>query len=51
MLIAWMTSVSAGVMIARYFRDEWPDIALFGQTVWFQVGFVFFLKSLAIEII
>ncbi|XP_048832550.1 putative ferric-chelate reductase 1 isoform X1 [Brienomyrus brachyistius] len=37
MLIAWMTSVSAGVMIARYCRDEWPDSALFGQTVWFQV--------------
>ncbi|KAJ8376113.1 hypothetical protein SKAU_G00066930 [Synaphobranchus kaupii] len=37
MLIAWMTTVSTGIIIARYFKDDWPDRALCGQRVWFQV--------------
>ncbi|KAA0704678.1 putative ferric-chelate reductase 1 [Triplophysa tibetana] len=26
MLIAWMSTVSAGVIIARYFKPDWPEI-------------------------
>ncbi|KAJ8397542.1 hypothetical protein AAFF_G00438180 [Aldrovandia affinis] len=37
MLIAWMATVSTGIIVARYFKDDWPDRALFGQRVWFQV--------------
>ncbi|XP_007250476.3 putative ferric-chelate reductase 1 [Astyanax mexicanus] len=36
MLIAWMTTVSTGVIIARYFKPNWPDTTLCGQRVWFQ---------------
>ncbi|XP_066539185.1 putative ferric-chelate reductase 1 [Hoplias malabaricus] len=37
MLIAWMTTVSTGVIIARYFKPDWSDTTLFGQRVWFQI--------------
>lgn len=38
MLIAWMSTVSAGVIIARYFKLDWPERNILGQKVWFQVG-------------
>lgn len=38
MLIAWMSTVSAGVIIARYFKPDWPERNILGQKVWFQVG-------------
>ncbi|XP_061094222.1 putative ferric-chelate reductase 1 isoform X2 [Conger conger] len=37
MLIAWMTTVNTGIIIARYFKDVWPDRALCGLGGWFQV--------------
>ncbi|XP_063063181.1 putative ferric-chelate reductase 1 isoform X2 [Engraulis encrasicolus] len=37
MLVAWMTTVSTGVIFARYFKLDWPESSLFGQRVWFQV--------------
>ncbi|XP_035272309.1 putative ferric-chelate reductase 1 isoform X3 [Anguilla anguilla] len=37
MLIAWMSTVNIGIIIARYFKDDWTDRALCGQRVWFQV--------------
>ncbi|KAG9351102.1 hypothetical protein JZ751_024992 [Albula glossodonta] len=37
MLIAWMTTVSTGIIMARYFKNDWSDRALCGQRVWFQV--------------
>ncbi|XP_030626013.1 putative ferric-chelate reductase 1 [Chanos chanos] len=37
MLIAWMTTVSTGVIIARYFKPDWPQKTLFGQKIWFQL--------------
>ncbi|XP_072535737.1 putative ferric-chelate reductase 1 [Salminus brasiliensis] len=36
MLIAWMTTVSTGVIMARYFKPNWPETTLCGQRVWFQ---------------
>ncbi|KAL7887358.1 hypothetical protein AOLI_G00050790 [Acnodon oligacanthus] len=36
MLIAWMTTVSTGVIIARYFKPDWAETSLCGQRVWFQ---------------
>ncbi|XP_060778025.1 putative ferric-chelate reductase 1 [Neoarius graeffei] len=36
MLIGWMTTVSTGVIIARYFKPDWPEITVCGQRVWFQ---------------
>ncbi|XP_072560295.1 putative ferric-chelate reductase 1 isoform X2 [Paramormyrops kingsleyae] len=37
MLIAWLTMVTTGIIVARFFKAEWPSNTLFGQKVWFQV--------------
>ena len=37
MLVAWMTTVSTGVIFARYFKLDLPESSLLGQRVWFQV--------------
>ncbi|XP_062376567.1 putative ferric-chelate reductase 1 [Sardina pilchardus] len=37
MLVAWMTTVSTGVIFARYFKHDWSETPLFGQQVWFQM--------------
>uniref|UniRef100_A0A8C9RFN4 Ferric chelate reductase 1 n=1 Tax=Scleropages formosus TaxID=113540 RepID=A0A8C9RFN4_SCLFO len=37
MFIAWVTLVSTGIIVARFFKLEWPNTTLFGQKVWFQV--------------
>ncbi|XP_057178358.1 putative ferric-chelate reductase 1 isoform X1 [Triplophysa rosa] len=37
MLIAWISTVSAGVIIARYFKPDWPESNILGQKVWFQL--------------
>lgn len=37
MFVAWMTTVSIGVIIARFFKPVWSK-ALFGESAWFQVG-------------
>ncbi|KAK1795133.1 hypothetical protein P4O66_010307 [Electrophorus voltai] len=36
MLIAWMTTVSTGVIMARYFKPDWPETTVCGHRVWFQ---------------
>ncbi|XP_073687201.1 putative ferric-chelate reductase 1 [Garra rufa] len=37
MLIAWTSTVSAGVIMARYFKPDWPESNILGQKVWFQL--------------
>uniref|UniRef100_A0A8C1BNA0 Ferric chelate reductase 1 n=1 Tax=Cyprinus carpio carpio TaxID=630221 RepID=A0A8C1BNA0_CYPCA len=37
MLIAWTSTVSAGVIMARYFKPNWPERNILGQKVWFQL--------------
>ncbi|XP_034979757.2 ferric-chelate reductase 1 [Zootoca vivipara] len=37
MFIAWMTTVSIGVIVARFFKPVWPNSLLFGEEIWFQV--------------
>lgn len=37
MFVAWMTTVSIGVIIARFFKPVWSKV-LFGESAWFQVG-------------
>lgn len=36
MFVAWMTTVSIGVLTARFFKPVWSNM-IFGQAVWFQV--------------
>uniref|UniRef100_A0AAY4BUX7 Ferric-chelate reductase 1 n=1 Tax=Denticeps clupeoides TaxID=299321 RepID=A0AAY4BUX7_9TELE len=40
MLVAWMTTVSTGIIVARYFKPDWPESSLCGQRIWFQVCFL-----------
>lgn len=37
MLVAWTSTVSAGVIMARYFKPDWPEQNILGQKVWFQL--------------
>ncbi|XP_077308977.1 putative ferric-chelate reductase 1 [Lithobates pipiens] len=37
MFLAWMTTVSIGVLVARFFKPIWPTSTLCGVKIWFQV--------------
>ncbi|KAM6454405.1 ferric-chelate reductase 1 isoform 2-T2 [Liasis olivaceus] len=37
MFVGWITTVSIGVIIARFFKSVWPNTLLFGEEIWFQV--------------
>ncbi|EHB17329.1 Ferric-chelate reductase 1 [Heterocephalus glaber] len=37
MFVAWMSTVSMGVLIARFFRPVWSKAFFFGEAVWFQL--------------
>ncbi|XP_006830986.1 PREDICTED: ferric-chelate reductase 1 [Chrysochloris asiatica] len=37
MFVAWMTTVSIGVLIARFFKPVWSKTFFFGEAAWFQV--------------
>ncbi|KAM5256023.1 ferric-chelate reductase 1 [Ctenodactylus gundi] len=37
MFVAWMTTVSVGVLIARFFRPVWSKAFFFGEAAWFQM--------------
>lgn len=43
MFIAWITTVSIGVIVARFFKPVWSHSFLFGKELWFQVGKITFL--------
>uniref|UniRef100_A0A8D0FP70 Ferric chelate reductase 1 n=1 Tax=Strix occidentalis caurina TaxID=311401 RepID=A0A8D0FP70_STROC len=38
MFVAWITAVSIGVIVARFFKPVWSHSFLFGKEMWFQVG-------------
>ncbi|XP_039208202.1 ferric-chelate reductase 1-like isoform X1 [Crotalus tigris] len=37
MFIGWITTVSIGVIIARFFKSVWPHTLLYGEEIWFQI--------------
>ncbi|XP_009561816.1 ferric-chelate reductase 1 isoform X5 [Cuculus canorus] len=37
MFVAWITTVSIGVIVARFFKPVWSHSFLFGKEMWFQV--------------
>ncbi|XP_035853977.1 putative ferric-chelate reductase 1 isoform X1 [Sander lucioperca] len=37
MLTVWMWTVSTAIIIARHYKDCWPDTTLLGQKLWFQL--------------
>ncbi|XP_036690415.1 ferric-chelate reductase 1 isoform X1 [Balaenoptera musculus] len=50
MFVAWMTTVSVGVLIARFFKPVWSK-ALFGDAAWFQVHRMLMLTTSALTFI
>ncbi|KAL7984916.1 hypothetical protein Chor_003486 [Crotalus horridus] len=40
MFIGWITTVSIGVIIARFFKSVWPHTLLYGEEIWFQIHLV-----------
>ncbi|XP_031313527.1 ferric-chelate reductase 1 [Camelus dromedarius] len=50
MFVAWMTTVSIGVLIARFFKPVWSK-ALFGNAAWFQVHRMLMLTTSALTFI
>lgn len=45
MFVAWITTVSIGVIAARFFKPVWSHSFLFGKEMWFQVGKISYLKA------
>ncbi|XP_036621804.1 ferric-chelate reductase 1 [Trichosurus vulpecula] len=45
MFVAWMTTGSIGVLIARFFKPVWPKAFLFGEAAWFQVHRILMLST------
>ncbi|NWU93283.1 FRRS1 reductase, partial [Upupa epops] len=37
MFVVWITTVSIGVIVARFFKPVWSHSFLFGKEMWFQV--------------
>ncbi|VUZ49205.1 unnamed protein product [Hymenolepis diminuta] len=37
MVLAWVFCSSVAVIIARYYKDMWPNSGLLGERVWFQL--------------
>ncbi|NXU70207.1 FRRS1 reductase, partial [Oreotrochilus melanogaster] len=45
MFVAWITTVSIGVIVARFFKPVWSHLFLFGKELWFQVHRVLMLTT------
>ena len=37
-MIAWVACASIGIMMARYYKEVWPNSTLCSQKVWFTVS-------------
>ncbi|XP_037682490.1 ferric-chelate reductase 1 isoform X2 [Choloepus didactylus] len=51
MFVAWMTTASIGVLIARFFKPVWPKAFLFGEAAWFQMHRMLMLTTSALTCI
>ncbi|KAM9324758.1 putative ferric-chelate reductase 1 [Gastrophryne carolinensis] len=51
MFLAWMTTVSIGVIVARFFKPVWPDSTLCGEKIWFQVHRILMITTLVLTAI
>lgn len=40
MVVAWIGTTSAGIILARYFRLTWTNKPLWGKDQWFAVGYL-----------
>ncbi|XP_007934284.1 ferric-chelate reductase 1 [Orycteropus afer afer] len=51
MFMAWMTTVSIGVLIARFFKPVWSKAFFFGEAPWFQVHRMLMISTSALTCI
>uniref|UniRef100_A0A8C5R2B4 Ferric chelate reductase 1 n=1 Tax=Leptobrachium leishanense TaxID=445787 RepID=A0A8C5R2B4_9ANUR len=51
MFMAWMTTVSIGVVVARFFKPVWPNSSLCGHKVWFQVHRILMVATVVLTTI
>ncbi|XP_066453488.1 putative ferric-chelate reductase 1 [Eleutherodactylus coqui] len=50
MFIAWMTTVSIGVLVARFFKPVWPESTLCGEKIWFQVHRLLMITTVVLTV-
>ncbi|XP_076193925.1 ferric-chelate reductase 1 isoform X2 [Aptenodytes patagonicus] len=48
MFVAWITTVSIGVLVARFFKPVWSHSFLFGKEMWFQVHRMLMLTTVTL---
>ncbi|NWX20953.1 FRRS1 reductase, partial [Aegotheles bennettii] len=48
MFVAWITTVSIGVIVARFFKPVWSHSFLFGKEMWFQVHRMLMLTTVVL---
>ncbi|KAM4722630.1 putative ferric-chelate reductase 1 [Rhinophrynus dorsalis] len=48
MFMAWMTTVSIGVLVARFFKPVWPTSSMFGEKIWFQIHRLLMVTTVAL---
>ncbi|NXU10571.1 FRRS1 reductase, partial [Pardalotus punctatus] len=48
MFVAWITTVSIGVVVARFFKPVWSHSFLFGKELWFQVHRILMLTTVVL---
>ncbi|NXG19633.1 FRRS1 reductase, partial [Grallaria varia] len=48
MFVAWITTVSIGVLVARFFKPVWAHLLLFGKEMWFQVHRMLMLTTVTL---
>lgn len=41
MIFAWMGTASIGLVLARYFKQEWTGKQFMGKDLWFTVGIMY----------
>ncbi|XP_068095853.1 putative ferric-chelate reductase 1 isoform X2 [Hyperolius riggenbachi] len=51
MFVAWMTTVSIGVLVARFFKPVWLSSTLCGEKIWFQVHRILMVTTLLLTAI
>jgi len=39
MIIAWLGCVSIGIIMARHYKNAWPNTKLCGVKIWFAVNY------------
>ncbi|VEL08478.1 unnamed protein product [Protopolystoma xenopodis] len=51
MVLAWVCFSSVGIIIARYYKELWPNSGLIGERVWFQLHRLFMLICVGLNIL